>query len=92
MLDDALTPVETLFAESQGRIVVSCAPDRTENVIRIAMDHGVPARKIGTVRGRREPFHVKAISGQIETDLTSLHQAYFGALPAIMNTPVSSEE
>jgi hypothetical protein len=56
------------------------------------MDHGVPARKIGTVGGRGESFHVTAVSGQIETDLTSLHQAYFGALPAIMNTPVSSEE
>ncbi len=92
MLDDALPPVATLFAESQGRIVVSCAPDRTENVIRLAMDHGVPARTIGTVGGRGESFHVTAVSGQIETDLTSLHQAYFGALPAIMNTPVSSEE
>ena len=92
VLDDALTPVETLFAESQGRIVVSCAPDRTEHVIRIAMDHGVPARKIGTVGGRGKPFSVAAVSGQIETDLTSLHQAYFGALPAIMNTPVSSKE
>ena len=92
VLDDALPPVATLFAESQGRIVVSCAPNRTENVIRLAMDHGVPARRIGTVGGRGESFHVTAVSGQIETDLTSLHQAYFGALPAIMNTPVSSEE
>ena len=90
VLDDTLTPVETLFAESQGRIVVSCTPDRTENVIRLAVDYGVPARKIGTVGGREGPFHVTAASGQIETDLTSLHQAYFGALPAIMITPVSS--
>lgn len=91
-LDDALPPVATLFAESQGRIVVSCAPDRTENVIKLAMDHGVPARRIGKVGRRGEAFHVTAIAGQIEIDLVTLSRAYFGALPAIMNTPASSVE
>lgn len=90
-LDDALAPVATLFAESQGRIVVSCDPNRTQDVIRIAMDHGVPARKIGAVKDRGESFHVTALSGRIEAELSKLHDAYFGAIPAIMNIPVSSE-
>ena len=91
-LDDTLPPVATLFAESQGRIVVSCAPDRTENVIKLAMDHSVPARRIGKVGRRGEAFHVTAIAGQIKIDLVTLSRAYFGALPAIMNTPASSVE
>jgi len=91
-LDDALAPVESLFAESQGRIVVSCNPDRTQNVIRIAMDHGVPARKIGTVKDGEQSFHVTVASGQIRAELSELHDAYFGAIPAIMDPPVSSEQ
>src|SRR5690606_2300507 len=44
-LDEDLRPVQALFAESQGRIVVSCAPGRVDDVFRMADEYGVPARR-----------------------------------------------
>src|SRR5690606_3540262 len=48
-LDDDLAWTPLLFGEAQGRIVVSCAPERVEEVLAVARRHGVPAKRIGTV-------------------------------------------
>ena len=86
-LDDDLPPVATLFAESQGRIVVSCAPDQTAEVLRIAEKHGVPAARIGSVAAPGSPFRITMSEGRVEADLTAMADAYFGALPDIMDAP-----
>jgi len=86
-LDDDLPPVATLFAESQGRIVVSCAPDQTAEVVRIAKQHDVPAARIGSVAAPDSPFRITMSEGRVEADLTAMADAYFGALPDIMGAP-----
>ena len=86
-LDDDLPPVATLFAESQGRIVVSCATEHTAEVLRIAEEHGVPAAKIGSVAAAGGPFRILMSEGKVEADLAQMADAYFGALPNIMDAP-----
>ena len=86
-LDDDLPPVATLFAESQGRIVISCATDQTARVLAIAEEHGVPAAKIGSVTSAGSPFRIVMREGKVDADLAEMADAYFGALPRIMDAP-----
>jgi phosphoribosylformylglycinamidine synthase len=51
VLDDDLTPHESLFSESQSRIVVTCAPDDAESVIEALHHAHVPYSVIGEVGG-----------------------------------------
>ena len=89
-LDANLAPVATLFAESQGRIVVSCAREQTGDVLRIAEEHGVRAAKIGTVTAAVSPFRIVMCEGRVDADLAEMADAYFGALPSIMDAPSTS--
>ena len=89
-LDDDLAPVATLFAESQGRIVVSCAREQTGDVLRIAEEHGVRAAKIGAVTAAVSPFRIVMCEGRVDADLAEMADAYFGALPSIMDAPSTS--
>jgi len=86
-LGDELRPVGTLFGEAQGRLVVSCAPEATEEVLRTARRHDVPARKIGTVRAADDGFDVELPGARISASLADLASAYFDAIPAIMDAP-----
>ena len=90
-LDDELRPVVALFGESQGRIVVSCDPARTDEVIRMADRHGVPARRIGSVTGAGEGIVVRVRDGSIEASLDAAAEAYFGAIPRIMDAAAGAE-
>ncbi len=89
-LDDALRPVAVLFGEAQGRVVVSCGPERLDDVLAAAARHGVPARKIGTVGAVGGRFRVRVTDGMLEAEVDRLSEAFFGALPAIMDAGVSS--
>ncbi|HUF18533.1 MAG TPA: phosphoribosylformylglycinamidine synthase subunit PurL [Thermoanaerobaculia bacterium] len=44
---DELDAVALLFSESQARAIVSCAPDRIDEVLALAARHGVPAFEAG---------------------------------------------
>ncbi|HEX9981635.1 MAG TPA: phosphoribosylformylglycinamidine synthase subunit PurL [Thermoanaerobaculia bacterium] len=44
---DDLDATALLFSESQGRVVVSCAPEQTAEVLRMAEARGIPALRIG---------------------------------------------
>jgi phosphoribosylformylglycinamidine synthase len=44
---DDLDAVALLFGESQGRVLLSCAPEQRQEVIRRAKDAGVPAMRVG---------------------------------------------
>jgi phosphoribosylformylglycinamidine synthase len=87
-LADELRPVGALFGEAQGRVVVSCAPEATERVLRIARRHELPARKVGTVRAAAEGFEIELPGARISASLSDLASAYFGAIPAIMDSPL----
>src|SRR5690606_22127800 len=62
-LDDELRPVEALCSEAQGRIVVSCAPEHTDEVLRIAGLYDVPARRIGSVTAAQAGFRIRTRDG-----------------------------
>jgi phosphoribosylformylglycinamidine synthase subunit PurL len=87
-LDDDLRPVQALFAESQGRIVVSCDPSRTGEVLALAERYDVPARRVGTVT---EPgggaSGSRCATRSVSAAPSDLARAYFGAIPGIMDAP-----
>lgn len=89
-LDDDLRPVVALFGEAQGRIVLSCDPEKTAEILQIAERHSVPAQKVGTVEAAENGLRIEVKDGSVDTTLTELADAYFGALPRIMDaTPTA---
>ena len=89
-LDDDLAPVAALFGEDQGRVVVSCDPARTPELIRVAERQGVRARRIGAVTTADEGFRIDARGGSIAADLPVMAEAYFGSLARVMDAPQAS--
>ncbi len=88
-IDDDLRPAAAFFGESQGRILVSCDAGRTAEVLRIAERYHVPARKIGVVVPESDGFSMTARNGKISVDLTQIAEAYFTAIPSLMDAPVA---
>ncbi len=92
-LDADIAVVPLLFGEAQGRIVVSCAPERVEEVLAVADRHGVPARRIGTVGPVEGRFVVTTGSGpRIDLPITRVARAYYDAIPQIMEGSAASVE
>jgi phosphoribosylformylglycinamidine synthase len=89
-LDDDLPAVSLLFGETQGRVVVSCAPERAAAVARVAREHGVPCAEIGAVGGPRGRFRIAARAASIDCGVQELADAFFGAIPALMDAPATS--
>lgn len=90
-LDEDLRPVISLFGESQGRILVSTSPDKTEQVLSLAARYEVPAMKIGTVTDADAGFSVKVRGGSVAASTADISEAYFTAIPKIMDAPAGSE-
>ena len=77
----SLAPRAALFGEAQARIIVgTTTPDA---VIAIAKRHGVPARRIGTVRPPNE-FIIRGAGPDLKATVDRLHRAFHGAIPSIM--------
>ncbi|HET9949093.1 MAG TPA: AIR synthase-related protein, partial [Longimicrobiales bacterium] len=89
-LDDDLRPVGALFGEAQGRVVVSCAPDKTDEVLRVARRHDVPARRIGAVTRAEEGMHIRVRNAEVHATVAEAADVYFGALPRLMDAPAES--
>ncbi|HXB25539.1 MAG TPA: AIR synthase-related protein, partial [Gemmatimonadaceae bacterium] len=68
-----------LFGEGQGRVVIS-TPDPAA-VLAVAGAHGVPAKRIGTVRAKTAGFRINAMLIEVE----KLAQAFHDAIPSIMS-------
>jgi phosphoribosylformylglycinamidine synthase len=78
-----------LFGEAQGRVVVSTAD--ADAVIATARRHGVPAKKIGTVRdGGR--FTIRTGSVVLQASIAALAEAYHEAIPRRMSRSAASVE
>jgi phosphoribosylformylglycinamidine synthase len=86
-LDDELRPVGVLFGEAQGRIVVSCDPARTDEVLRLAARHEVPARRIGTVTSAPEGFSITLPNASVRATVGAMVDAYFESLARVMDAP-----
>lgn len=90
-IDEDLRPVVSLFGEAQGRVIVSCDPANTAEVLRTAERHDVPAQRIGTVVAREaEGFSLKVRGGWISASVLEVADVYFGALPTMMNISPAS--
>jgi len=72
-----------LFGEAQGRIIVTTTMPDT--VLRVASDHGVPARLIGEVGALGAPLQITTSRSRIVAPLARLDQAYYEAIPRIMS-------
>ncbi len=71
-----------LFGEAQARIIVgSAAP---EKVLAIAAKHGVPAKRIGTVRASSPSLAITVGARRIDAPLARLARAFHDAIPTIM--------
>jgi phosphoribosylformylglycinamidine synthase len=91
-LPDAVPPVPLLFGESQGRVVVSCDRSALAEVIRVAQSHEVPCREIGVVVEGSRGFRIRARESGVDVGLDSLADAFFGALPRIMEGTAEAVE
>jgi phosphoribosylformylglycinamidine synthase len=91
-LEDSVPTLPLLFGEAQGRVVVSCAPGRAAEVLRTAERFEVPCREIGTVGDASDRFRIRTKDGGVDVDLGTLADAFFGALPRIMEGTTESVE
>ncbi|HST07667.1 MAG TPA: phosphoribosylformylglycinamidine synthase subunit PurL, partial [Gemmatimonadaceae bacterium] len=81
---DSSVPVRAaLFGESQARIVVSSSAPET--VMEIAIRHGVPCARIGTVRRESDTLAIKLRGQSIRAPLERLGRAYHDTIPNIMS-------
>jgi phosphoribosylformylglycinamidine synthase subunit PurL len=69
-------PEVTLFAESAGRVVLSCAPSDREALLALARSHGVPALRIGRTGGARI-----GIGPGVDVSLAEAHDLWARTLP-----------
>jgi phosphoribosylformylglycinamidine synthase len=79
-----LTAHELLFAESHGRAVVTCAPERVAAVESLAREHGAPLHRAGTVGAANGVFHVALRDGAIAESVARFREVYFNAIPRRM--------
>ncbi|MGH7674417.1 MAG: phosphoribosylformylglycinamidine synthase subunit PurL, partial [Gemmatimonadales bacterium] len=75
---------DLLFAESHGRAVVTCAPERVAAVTALAAEIGVPARAIGHVDRRDGALRVHLRDGLVHQPVRALREVYFQAIPRRM--------
>ncbi|MHA6628222.1 phosphoribosylformylglycinamidine synthase subunit PurL [Pseudonocardia sichuanensis] len=73
-----LDPFVALFSESAGRVLVTVAADKVDEVLSRARDAGVPATVLGTTGGA-----ALAVEGLPELPLATLRSAWEGTLPAL---------
>jgi phosphoribosylformylglycinamidine (FGAM) synthase-like enzyme len=81
--------VGVLFGEAQGRIVISCDPARTAEVLRLASRYEVPARRIGTVTAAAEGFSIALPDASVRASMAAMVDAYFESLGRVMDAPAT---
>ncbi len=75
-----LAAVDLLFSESQGRAVVTCAPERATAVAALAQELGVPAQRVGTVAQTGGAVRLRLRDATIEHPVERLRQVYFSSV------------
>ena len=75
-----LAAVDLLFSESQGRAVVTCAPERATAVAALAQELGVPAQRVGTVAQTGGAMRLRLRDATIEHPVERLRQVYFSSV------------
>ncbi len=85
ILQDRLEPIPLFFGEAQGRILVSCAKNSSNQVLQTAKDHGVPCRLIGEVVPASNGFRIAGRTGNMELDIETMSNRFFNAIPTLMD-------
>ena len=75
-----LAAVELLFSESQGRAVVTCAPERATAVAALAQELGVPAQRVGTVAQTGGAMRLRLRDATIEQPVERLREVYSSSI------------
>jgi phosphoribosylformylglycinamidine synthase subunit PurL len=78
-LDDDLAPVHSLFSETQGRIVLTCAETDAEALTDLFVARGVPFSVIGEVGGER-----LAVEDKLDVALVALRGAWTPTLESLV--------
>ncbi|HEX5870936.1 MAG TPA: AIR synthase-related protein, partial [Longimicrobium sp.] len=91
-LDDDIAPHALLFGEAQTRVVISCADGDVDDVLARAAEHGVPAKRIGTVGAPFATFVVRTPGASIEAPVSELAHVYETAIPRRMEGSVADVE
>jgi len=86
-LDDDLAPASSLFSETQGRIVVTCAEADAEALTDLFVSRGVPFSVIGEVGGDR-----LVIEDKIDLALDDLKDAWAPTLEALVAGDIPQPE
>ncbi len=88
---DVTVPLETdmsgtsaLFGETQGRVVISTSAERADEVLALAADYDVPARRIGLVADGSEGIRITTPRGSINISTAAALERYFNAIPSRM--------
>ena len=92
VLEDAIAANALLFGEAQGRVVVSCEAAKVEELLRLAGDHGVAAKRIGRVAARGGQIRIQTAGGAIDAPAAELAEIYFSAIPRRMDGSVADIE
>ncbi|CAN5668533.1 phosphoribosylformylglycinamidine synthase subunit PurL [soil metagenome] len=83
-LEDDLAPVALFFGETQGRVLVTVAPDHLDRALDMSRDHGVPVRQIGRVGAPGGSFSMRSARGHIELEIGRVAEQYHATLPNLM--------
>jgi phosphoribosylformylglycinamidine synthase subunit PurL len=90
-LHDTLPSAALLFGEAQGRIIVSCRPERADTIVAEAAGAGVPAAVIGHVGSPGGSFVIRTPgAAKIDVPTDSLHEVWSTAIPRLMEKAVAS--
>jgi phosphoribosylformylglycinamidine synthase II len=79
-LDDDLEPVYSLFSETQGRVVVTCAEADAERLVDLLVDRAVPFSVIGEVGGSR-----LVVEDKVDLPLEALRAAWGPTLERLVH-------
>jgi phosphoribosylformylglycinamidine synthase len=71
-----------LFGESQGRIIVSTAPNDAVKIIERAKILGISATRLGTVGGTQ--FQIKTASQEFSWEVRELHDVWWNSIARLM--------
>jgi phosphoribosylformylglycinamidine synthase II len=86
-LDDDLAPASSLFSETQGRIVVTCAEADAVSLTDLFVSRGVPFSVIGEVGGDR-----LVIEDKVDLSLIELAEAWGPALERLVAGDIPQPE
>jgi phosphoribosylformylglycinamidine synthase len=91
-LDETLAPVALFFGETQGRVLLSVAPENETRALEILRDHGVLARPIGVVGEAGGAFSLKTPRGHIDVPILAVAHQYHETLPSLMRVRATGDD